>query len=73
MLNLRPLLASWVKEMVETIPRDCRSDYSLVKESIVDVCNLQRGTIVHRFTTLSRDRGMSNAVVFDWHEDVEVD
>ena len=81
MLNLRPLLAGWVKEIVEIIPRESRSDYNLVKKNMMDAYNLQKGTIGHRLVSLSRDRGMSFTQWFltgmrmwrRWTEDCDIE
>ena len=57
MLNLRPLLATWVKDVVESVPRDQRSDYDVIRKSILETVNLRKGTIGHRLLTLSRCKG----------------
>lgn len=57
MLNLRPLLAKWVKEIVEAMPQDHRNDYEVVKRSIMESYSIQKGTIGHRLLTLPRNAG----------------
>ena len=57
MLNLRPLLPNWVKDIVEAIPRDQRNEYDVVKQNIMEMYSLRKGTLGHRLLTLPRDRG----------------
>lgn len=57
MVNLRPLLAHWIKEIVDALPRDQRNNYEVVKQGIMETYSIRKGTIGHRLLTLPRNRG----------------
>ena len=59
MLNLRPLLAISVKEIVEAMPSAQRNQYDAVKQSILEAYSLRKGTLGHRLLTLPRSKGAS--------------
>ncbi len=61
MTNLRPLVADWLREVLDPLPQGERNVYATVKKEIMSAYSLRHGTLGHRLVTQERPKGMSGS------------